>query len=882
MPGDDATPQDDAARRAPPPGVPGAEHDPLTADSRRRLRRALALTRAGLTAERAARAFWPAWTIAVLAVAMLLMGLHVALPLEAVWTLVVLMLVGAGGALAWGAMRFRLPSAAEAALRLDGALPGRPLTALADAPAIGGADAEGRAMWAAHRAAMARRLDAARAVPGDLRLAARDPYGLRYVAVIALAVGLLFGQAARLGDMPVPGGAAGAVAEGPAWEGWVRPPAHTGLPVLYLADQPPGTIELHEGSEIAIRLYGAPGALTVDESVSDAAEPPAASAPERTITVARSGRLVISGPGGAEWRVVTIPDDAPRVLSAGPMERGSGGRTEMPFAVEDDHAVAAGTATVEVDMAALDRRYALAAEPEPREPLVVDLPLPIAGDRAAFEELMIADLAEHPFAGLPVTVRVVAEDAAGQPSAPFELAGTLPGRRFFDPLARAVVEQRQAVLWSRENARGAAQILRAVSHRPQDAFDAETTYLRLRMALRTLERFARAGLTPEKRDEVAELLWQVAVEIEEGRLADALERLREAQERLADAMENGATDEEIAELMQELREAMEEYMRQLAENAEPGESPPPGEGQEITQDQLQQMMDRIQELMEQGRMEEARELMEQLNRMMENMQVTQGQPGQGGEGQQGQGEQAMEGLNETLREQQGLSDEAFRDLQEQQGDGSEGGQSAQNEGSQGGQGRGQRHDGQGEGQRQGQGQGGRPGQERAEGGQGGSLADRQGELRRELDRQQGALPGRGTPGGDAAAEAVDRAGEAMDRAEDALRDGDRGRALGAQADAMEALREGMRQLADEMRQAQEQQAPGGAQGTAEAEGGFEGDPLGRSAGAQGQIGGDDPLAEGDDVYRRAQDLVEELRRRAGERERPEAERDYLERLLEPF
>ncbi len=856
------------------PARPEADAQALPPAARARLRRALTLTRAGLAAERAARAFWPLWSILAAAVAMLLVGLHVTLPLEAAWALVVAVVGGAGAALAWGASRFGMPSAAEAALRLDASLPGRPLTALSDAPAIGGTDAEGRAMWAAHRAAMARRLEAARAVPGDLRLAARDPYGLRYVAIIALAVGALFGQAARLGDLPAPGLPAAAVAEGPSWEGWIRPPAHMGLPVLYLADQPAGTLELPEGSEVAIRLYGDPGALTVEETVG--ATDSGAGAPEgaeRTITVARPGMLAVRGPGGIEWRVVTVPDAAPVVLSAGPMERGSGGRTEMPFALEDDHGIASGTATIALDMAALDRRFALAAEPEARGALMVDLPLPITGDRAAFEELMLADLAEHPFAGLPVRVSLEAVDAAGQPSAPFEVVGVLPGRRFFDPLARAVVEQRQAILWSRANAARAAQVLRAVSHRPQDAFDSEVTYLRLRMALRALERNARVGLEPGKRDEVAALLWSVAVEIEEGRLADALERLREAQERLADAMENGATDEEIAELMEELRQAMEDYMRQLAENAEPGEGPPPGEGQQITQDQLQQMMDRIQELMEQGRMEEAQALMEQLNRMMENMQVTQGQPGQGGEGQQGEGEQAMEGLNETLREQQGLSDEAFRDLQEQQGTGQEGGQSAQNEGSQGGQGRGQRHDGQG--------QGGQPGQERADGGAGGGLADRQGALRRELDRQQGALPGRGTPGGDAAAEALGRAGEAMDRAEDALRDGDTGGALGAQADAMEEMREGMRQLADEMRQAQDQ-APGGAQGTAEAEGAAQGDPLGRTAGAQGQIGGDDPLADGDDVYRRAQDLVEELRRRAGERMRPEAEREYLERLLEPF
>ena len=48
--------------------------------------------------------------------------------------------------------------------------------------------------------------------------------------------------------------------------------------------------------------------------------------------------------------------------------------------------------------------------------------------------------------------------------------------------------------------------------------------------------------------------------------------------------------------------------------------------------------------------------------MLENMRVTQNPNGQNG---QSPGEQAMEGLAETLRDQQGLSDQAFRDLQEQ-------------------------------------------------------------------------------------------------------------------------------------------------------------------------------------------------------------------------
>ena len=63
----------------------------------------------------------------------------------------------------------------------------------------------------------------------------------------------------------------------------------------------------------------------------------------------------------------------------------------------------------------------------------------------------------------------------------------------------------------------------------------------------------RQSTLPEKREVIAEALWELALEIEEGDVSDARERMERAQERLSQAMKNGASDEEIAELMQELR-----------------------------------------------------------------------------------------------------------------------------------------------------------------------------------------------------------------------------------------------------------------------------------------------------------------------------------------
>ncbi|MCE8472635.1 DUF4175 domain-containing protein, partial [Rhodovulum sulfidophilum] len=119
-------------------------------------------------------------------------------------------------------------------------------------------------------------------------------------------------------------------------------------------------------------------------------------------------------------------------------------------------------------------------EPDPRAPLVLDLPMPISGDRRQFTETLVENLSQHPWAGLPVQLELAVEDALGQRGVSAPAAMVLPGRRFFDPLARAVVEQRQALLWARSNAREVAQILRAISYRPDEIFRNESAYLQLR------------------------------------------------------------------------------------------------------------------------------------------------------------------------------------------------------------------------------------------------------------------------------------------------------------------------------------------------------------------------------------------------------------------
>ena len=777
------------------------------------LRWPLGWTRAGMFAESLWRATWPLVTVVLATLAMLMLGLQDSVMVEVVWAVAVVALVAAIAALVYAIKRFKTPSRAAALVRLDETLPGRPIQALMDTQAVGEMDGASTAVWRAHQARMAERAATAQAVPADMRIARRDPYALRYVAALLFGVALIFGSILRVGSVAdMAPGAGDGLATGPVWEGWAESPRYTGRPTIYLNDIAEGTLEVPAGSLITLRLYGEVGALTVAETVSGRASVvQSASESEQDFTVVTSGDIAINGPGGRMWSVVVIPDNAPKVTVLNDPESDALGEMSLPFAASDDYGVEAGEARFVLDLPVVDRRHGLAIAPDPRPEITLALPMPIAGNRSDFVENLIEDFSEHPWANLPVRVALVALDASEQQAESEPRQIILPGRRFFDPLAAAVIEQRRDLLWSKDNAKRISQIMRAVAHLPDDVFRKEVDQLRMRRIFTRLEVLASYGLTDEQQTEIARDMWDLALGLEEGDLAGALERLRQAQERLNQAMRDGASQAEIEELMRELRRATDDYMQQLSRQAQQenqegqnGQQQNSQNQMQMNQDDLQRMMDRIQELMEQGRMAEAEQALQELQEMLENMRVTQGQ---GGEGGQSPGEQAMEGLAETLREQQGLSDQAFRDLQEQFNPGAQAGESQGNEGSNGGQGQGEQHDqgGQGRGEQS-------EGQQNGEGEQQGqgqdSLADRQRELRDELNRQQGNLPGAGTPEGDAARDARDRAGRAMDGAEEALRQEDFADAIDNQSQAMEALREGMRALGEAM----QQEAQNGEQG----------------------------------------------------------------------
>jgi len=117
------------------------------------------------------------------------------------------------------------------------------------------------------------------------------------------------------------------------------------------------------------------------------------------------------------------------------------------------------------------------------------------------------------------------------------------------------------------------------------------------------------------------------------------------------------------------------------------------------------------------------------------------------------------------------------------------------------------------------------------------------------------------------AQKMREAGKAMGDAQSALGQKDLTNAGSSQNQALDALRQGAQALADEAEQ-----------GTGRMGGGRE-DPLGRS---NAQLGNSGVKIPGASDLARARQILEELRRRAAQMNRPQQERDYLDRLLKAF
>lgn len=817
--------------------------------------------------ERAWPAVAPLFGVAGLFVAVALMDLLPALPGWLHSAILVAFALAGLAAVAWGFRTWRRPSAGEARRRLErvSSLPHRPLAVLDDHLATLG-DPQARALWEVHRRRAAAALAGLRAGVPHPRLPALDPHGLRSIVFLALVIGLAVGglePAQRLARAVTPdfSDQASVPAE---LQAWINPPGYADTAPFPLPMPPGGqTISVPTGSKLLARLYGGQGPATLRQS----SDPDALPVEFRQVDALNhelereltAGDRLIVAQGDeviAEWPIDVLPDNPPVIAFAKPPSATQQMALRLDYKATDDYGLAGIHAEV---------RLAETDEADAVEPMRLDLPLPGMNAREAGEP-SFHDLTAHPWAGLKVRIQLIAEDEIGQKGLSEPVETLLPARQFNHPVARALVEQRRILAQRPDERDKVILALSAISTGPDTFENDVTVYLALRSAVGRL----RYDRTETAVPEVQEMLWQTALRLEDGRVSLAQRSLRDAQQALMDALARNAPDEEVQRLMDELQKAIDNYLQALAEQAmqqaqrgeEPGELPP--DAQTLTSEDLKRMLDRARELSQLGAKDAAREMLRQLQEMLENLQAgrMQAMP------QEMQGMQKqMQELGDLMRQQQELLDRTYRESQrgrQQQGQMRQGRRGEQPEGSQRGR-MGPRQPGAEGEDPQGQEGGEQPGSLGDMAGEQEGLRQRLAELLRQLQQ-----------GGAQAPDALGRAEQFMGTARDSLNQGEAGPAAENQTRALDELAQGMRGMAEEMAR----QMGDGEEG----EGDFEAreeDPLGRSTNTGGVDTSRVEIPTQSDLQR-AREILDELRRRAGERARPEIELDYIERLLRRF
>jgi uncharacterized protein (TIGR02302 family) len=439
------------------------------------------------------------------------------------------------------------------------------------------------------------------------------------------------------------------------------------------------------------------------------------------------------------------------------------------------------------------------------------------------------------------------------------LRPSLPEHIFVKPVARALIEQRRILALDAQAQPLVLAALDALTIAPERFTPEAGVFLGLRSIYYDLNH----ARSDDALREVVARMWDMALQIEDGNVSQAEQALRQAQDALRQALERGASEEEIKKLMEQLRAAMDKFLQALAEemrkNPQQLARPLDRNTRTLSQQDLKSMLDRLEQMARSGNKDAARQLLDQIQSMLENLQMA--RPGAQGEEGDDDMMSALDELSDMIRKQQQLRDKTFK----------------------------QGHDGRRDRQR-GQNQKKQLGDLRQDQQ---ALKDRLSKLLEQLrqrglgQNQQGkGEKGQGEKGqgekGDQAGELGD-AGDAMGEAEGELGEGDADSAVDSQGRALEAMRKGAQGLAQQMQQngMGMGQGPGQPGRNGRQRANSETDPLGRPLRGRDT---DDATVKvpGEIDAQRARRILEELRKRFGESARPQLELDYIERLLKDF
>lgn len=776
--------------------------------------------------ERLWKRFWPSISLVLLFVALSLFNLPVLFGIT--WHLFILTFFAA--ALAATLLRtdapFSFPSPGDVERHMEkvSELSHRPLETLSDRP-VEGLSEGALKLWQKHLQKTALYIHRLKIYTPQPDVSSRDRWALRYIAVILLAVGLVVahGDAAprlRLALSPDIGSLIDT--KSAALDLWITPPEYTRQTTIFLASSKQGAItrgdslQVPAGSILKLRLAGyrfAPRLEYAGQAY------PLTEATSRNFTLEmplhQSGNLSLNSwfHRFGQWPVTVLPDTAPEIsiTQIGTTPRNA---IKIAFKSADDYGITKLTGVVGPTPEMIEKlgeKYTRFEIPPP----------PAAGETTHVE-----DLTAHPWAGMAAMLTLEAEDGVGHKSASTATTFVMPERTFTNPTALRIISERKNLFWGKGilERRVIAENLADIADNPVLYKGDLVTFLSLNLAVKRLV-YDGSDAAAET---VGDLLWDVALKLEDGGLSLAQRELRDSLQKLSEALnDKNTTKQQMQEALDDVQQKMKQYVQTLAQELQ--QRLQQGKKMPVLSPELAQKFMKsidINKILEQMRQMSQANSRENLQKMADNLKnaidnIDMKRMDQMQEKQM-QAMEALQSLDDIIRGQQSLYDKTNKS--DDPADTKEGKQEQS------------------------------------------ALRQKLGEAMSKLGEATSDIP-----------ENFAKADHGMKQSTEALGKGQPKQSLPHQKTALDELQKGLDDTIKKMAEAMQQSMMSFGMMPGSFGEGF--DPLGRSSGKSGTDFIEIPSEK---EQRRVQEIIEELRSRSNEPNRTKVERDYIDRLLDQF
>lgn len=701
-------------------------------------------------------------------------------------------------------------------------------------------------LWGIFQEKTRRSLPFLKPSPIRTNLSKKDPFALRFLSLLILIVAFWFSTpfTAQLfvqNLVPTITIPAWMLPVKPQLNAWIIPPQYTGIAPIVLNKDTVQPIIIPEGSKINLNITPAFDESSLKFSETDIIPFEKKSDDVMTYEGLISNStdqitLTLDGDVEYSWKSYIEEDMVPEIAFLTDPKETDGKSIQIQYIAQDDYGIKNTKLTIDIAESYIGKP----------EPMTFDIPNGVIKKeegRNIFEGQYFQDLTSHPWSGKTVSMMLTTEDDFGHVVTSDPKVITLPERTFKNPVAQKIIQIRNILLDNYEEAHDdAVEALEYILVRPGLYGNKPTTFLVLKAALNRLY-LDRKKL---EQDSVTNLLWDIALSLEEGQIFEKQKELRKAQNELMKALnDQNTTTDQINTLLDQYKEAIQnmanEVMKEMAQQLSEGKTPTlPFNPEMMNKNGLDQMMEELKHLAETGQKEKLMEALLKMQNMMENAKSQKLSENQM------QGLELLQDLNAVVEEQTEILEKTKEVTQQQKLF---------------------------------------PNEAKKQGNQIDALAMQQRDLRGKLETVMDEL-NKLTPNQDLSSLADART--SMQEATDELSAKKTNEALLAEQEALEKLQQSIK---DTMKNIEENlnisfssspfaiPMPGkGMQPMPASDGQY--DPFGRKSSANENIFLDE--TENQDGVKKSKEIIHELRKRSGERYREKEELDYIDRLLDRF